>query len=94
MREEWGPWVEHDGGGCPVRIGMVICVVHRDGKEQSGRVTMDIMLSPNWFFAAPELMGETDVIRYRIRNPKGLQELQDLIADLPVPTPQRQPELV
>ncbi|APZ53723.1 hypothetical protein Ga0080574_TMP3389 [Salipiger abyssi] len=52
------------------------------------------MLSPNWFFAAPELMGETDVIRYRIRNPKGLQELQDLIADLPVPTPQRQPELV
>lgn len=40
MSEEWGPWIEHDGKGCPVR-GMVIeavWLVQRFSRETANEV--------------------------------------------------------
>ena len=33
MTEEWGPWIEHDGKGCPCRGEIVEAIWrHRDGR--------------------------------------------------------------
>lgn len=80
-KEEWGPWIEHDGRGCPC-LGQYVQVQNRDRKGTwEGIAGSEGGLSWDWsnaFLFDP-------VIRYRIRKPRGLTILQDLIADLPQP---------
>lgn len=86
MAEEWGPWIEHDGKGCPV-VGMYVRIFAAGGVEVEG--------VPSAKCAAP-LPGEVSawiwstlssdekwlrVIRYRIRRPSALRRLIDLAAD-------------
>lgn len=88
MNEEWGPWIEHDGKGCPC-VGMY---VHRifatpgrdtiDGAVKSEKI--GLVTNPNsgcWHWTP----GFASVIRYRVRKPRGLTILEGLIADLPAP---------
>ena len=87
MSDEWGPWIEHDGKGCPC-VGMYVHriydVIARDAQdgcfknEKIGRVTNQ--RSRSWIWT----VGYARVIRYRIRKPRGLTILENLIADLPV----------
>ena len=86
MSEEWGPWVDHDGRGIPPGIveGLYICV---DLKFQAsgrmtrceGRVTRAAIAPVWWVWGA----SEGDVIRYRIRKPRGLTVLEGLLENLP-----------
>lgn len=89
---DWGPWIEHDGKGCP-------CVgeyVHREYRfvHYRWRGRKDTVLSGNfaWGIAedGPSWRWDPDwnpVIRYRIRKPRGMTILENLIADLPAPVP-------
>ncbi len=90
MAEEWGPWIEHDGKGCPPAgkfsqwrfdcphefpVGMV---------DSCGNVLLDDRTvqgipsnSKSWNWHPSYL----HVVRYRIRRPLGLRRLIDLAAD-------------
>lgn len=86
MSEEWGPWIEHDGKGCPI-VGMFVHRVYarpgrdvKDGvvkSEKIGFVRNSGSCSWNW------VPGFAPVVRYRIRKPRGLTILEGILADLP-----------
>lgn len=90
--EEWGPWVEHDGKGCPVVGCYVGCEVDRDiivamcdAKVTGPRSFEAIVRSDkgrSWWWSS----GFVRILRYRVRKPKGIKVLEGLIQNLPVPT--------
>jgi hypothetical protein len=100
MSEEWGPWIEHDGAvpliPCPRQIQVTVLppgtvpqafsTVYPDWpgfywrwrrvktglfSSEKRRVCDDPSYAP--------------ILRYRIRKPRGLTILENLIADLPQP---------
>jgi hypothetical protein len=75
MSEEWGPWIDHDGRGCPC-VGEYAERIHSTGYVVIGIIRFG---GHSWHWRA----GYTRVIRYRIRKPKGMVILESLIADLP-----------
>lgn len=88
---EWGPWIEHDGKGCPVLDG-VIChrILSEPARGDDVRALgKDEDISPvdrAWEWRAWEWEPDAVwVLRYRIRKPRGLTILENLIADLPAP---------
>jgi hypothetical protein len=87
MSEEYGPWIDHDGKSCPNLVGHILqCVVRRD--EDTPPVVagnVDLFASAPWLWAIVPCRYE--IIRYRIRKPRGLVMLERLIADLPAPRP-------
>lgn len=92
--EEWGPWVEHDGKKCPVIGQYVQCETDRDVK----RVLCDAtIISPrvletiprtgtgkSWLWSEDKRFAK--IVRYRVKKPKGLKMLEQLIQNLPAPT--------
>lgn len=90
---EWGPWIEHDGKGCPC-VGQYVHIVRRDGREAfavAGSQCHAAGVLPNggpsaWLWAEwPGYQSDSVIIRYRIRRPKGMAILEQLLADLPAP---------
>ncbi|MGN7867770.1 hypothetical protein ACTJI6_02695 [Paracoccus sp. 22332] len=87
-REEWGPWVQHDGKGCPC-FGMMVKVALFDGtvlvcRVGSVRTREELNTSPfsGWVWHIPE---PARVRAYRIRRPRALQQLREMIETLPAP---------
>jgi hypothetical protein len=94
MSDEWGPWIEHDGKGCPcvgqyvetrlnLRAGYVMpgCP---SSLVDGGMGTVGIATGGvSWYWAA----GFARVIRYRIRRPRALQTLIEIAAN-PAPLPE------
>ena len=93
MSDEWGPWIQHDGNGCPCvgeyvhrvfDVGVDILNGERvtESNEDIGIVVPEEGLSwcgvTSWRgFRVPQ------VIRYRIRKPRGMVILENLLADMP-----------
>ena len=85
---EWGPWVEHDGQGCPLPEGTVI----------EGRYELNVGHFVQWVHPIPRRTPSWDwrnwgrpysatdpsrvmaLRRYRIRRPRALLGLIDLAA--------------
>lgn len=100
--EDWGPWIEHDGSGCPSpgSYGQIVksCCGYgffSNGKEEViiEEVFRPDMSSWDWGnFLLPSKKGGcvSKVIRYRIRKPRGLTILENLIADIPEPVEMNQ----
>jgi hypothetical protein len=84
MSEEWGPWIEHDGKGFPLARGQVAHLIYRSGDEEITIVGLfrggepDVVGS-SWHWGA----GWDEIIRYRIRKPRGLTILEGLLENLP-----------
>ena len=90
---EWGPWIEHDGKGCPVRGQLVRCEVdddiHRLSKESADariiapRIVEHIprhgVRHASWHWTP----GYVRVLRYRIRKPRAMKLIQSLLENLP-----------
>lgn len=92
MTDEWGPWIEHDGRGCPVR-GMMVEIIRRNGSGfgpyraytlSVGNPTEGDPQEDNWV----HLPKPRDIIRYRVRRPKALQQLIQMVENLPAPSKQ------
>lgn len=90
MADEWGPWVEHDGSGCPpeVQIGRRIQAITRNrhlrDTMHDGVVHQGVVDCPSW--AAKDPFGSWEmVVRYRLRRPPAIQRLVDLVEGLPEP---------
>ena len=91
MSEQRGAWFNHDGKGCPAKVGEVIEIEAHLGNVPWGNlVKIETIIKradfsrPCWTRRNPST-GETQVVRYRIRKPRGLTILDDIIADLPQP---------
>lgn len=95
MSDDWGPWIEHDGRGCPC-LGMfceVVRVAHPDSVPfPNGSYVLQHMLiiktAENWdwsFFGGITSKGTiaTKIISYRIRKPRGMKVLETILAELP-----------
>ena len=85
MSEQWGPWIEHVPGPCPVSLGMWIqaTVRFKYGREETneGRVN-EAVCNPCWWLSDGQ--GEfAAVARYRIRRPRALTQLIELVETMP-----------
>lgn len=86
QQDEWGPWIEHNGSGCPVQNGTFVealtinrdwCVFHEAAIVMSSHI-------PCSSWTMRDNQGRyTQVIRYRIRKPRGMIILEALLQDLP-----------
>ena len=99
-REEWGPWVPHDGKGCPCVGKLVQCEWER--YPGSFRVDNDAALARGgkgwfWQFWLKPIVGDSGdiglcarITRYRIKRPRALQQLREMIETLPAPSRQKE----
>jgi hypothetical protein len=83
MSEEWGPWIEHDGRGCPC-VGMWVEV--EAGDPHTKRILRKVEIRRvtglgGWLNS--DFPAFYVVQRYRIRKPRGMVILESLLADLP-----------
>lgn len=88
MTDEWGPWQTHDGKGCPVQVGTWVRGVDRIGIDETWRVGFyggQYCWDEGWncwlWQSHPR---PVDIIRYRIRKPRALLQLIDMVTNLPV----------
>jgi hypothetical protein len=85
--EQWGPWIEHDGKGCPC-VGQFVHRIHCRGDVNIGVVMRG---GRSWTWAP----GYTRVLRYRIRKPRALLDLIERARELddapegPEPSPRQ-----
>jgi hypothetical protein len=90
MSDEWGHWVNHDGRSIPTDVpGSFVQAtghLYRWGhiRTDEGEVRTGI----SWL-GFHNVFGP-QIIRYRIRKPRALLDLIDLVENLPAPV--RQPE--
>lgn len=89
MSEEWGPWIEHDGRGCPCR-GMYVQALAEKSIHAISSNTRMVKVSEYVMEGVASNGGSWSgnpyynrYLRYRIRKPKGLQILEALLKDLP-----------
>lgn len=91
MSDDWGPWIEHDGKGCPCRGMWVQRIYNRpafddaSGKWIGGKEGLVVCGGKSWTWEI-----KIRVIRYRIRKPHALQQLRDMIENLPAPARERE----
>lgn len=83
MADEWGPWIEHDGKGCPC-VGEWVEAAFRlwykteqfiAGSDGGGSWAYGDSYDMRTWHGDP-------VIRYRIRKPKGLTMLEGILREV------------
>jgi hypothetical protein len=83
MSDEWGPWIEHDGKPVPHLAGLWAEIVNKFSSERIEKEERRIItgMGRSWDWSnSPRF---APVIRYRVRKPRGLTVLENLIADQP-----------
>ena len=84
--ESWGPWIMHNGKGCPLRPGTIVEVVCEDRfgffMRHVSTVEGGDYSSWNWTHF-PELK---KITRYREKKPRGMQMLEEQMISLKTPS--------
>lgn len=89
-KEEWGPWIEHDGSSQPLAPGTYIMI------ELESDTTPEMAEARGWRYVNERTLdgilgSDYDIgwypesircIRYRIRKPKGLTILTDILREV------------
>lgn len=103
MADEWGPWIDHDGRGCPVKGQLVQIAVMMPWGEFFVRGSYIAAskcaaqgIDPDrshlsawvWPHGVPEL---ERITRYRVRRPRALEQLREIAENPKAPLPQRRP---
>lgn len=87
--EEWGPWIEHDGKGCPASLlGRYVQAVGSLGTVDERVVRDHIVFPPPGYHTQFERddcirNGVEFIVRYRVRKPRALKQLRELVENLP-----------
>lgn len=86
MTEEWGPLIRHDGKGCPV-TGM-FCEVHTASRVVTCGIVMDNGGPCSlWVWTGLCILCLPHrVVAYRVRKPRALLDLIDMVENLPTPS--------
>ena len=98
MQYEWGPWIEHDGKGCPVVGKMTLIVVGID--PETGADPLDFsggwedyleVIAPDMAIGISRnggswkwMSGYFPIIRYRVRKPRVSEWLQEVTDNIDV----------
>lgn len=82
---EWGPWIEHDGKGCQVPVGIICETQHQDGSSDIGPSCGHNNSGWSWYVVVTLGRPQWKVIRYRVRKPRALKQLRDMVENLPAP---------
>jgi hypothetical protein len=98
--DEWGPWIEHDGMGCPKAflLGKIVELALADPEENMAHYANIVLLfgdsysddfvkdveggGGSWVLPVTE-QDRLYVYRYRVRKPKGLSVLEEILERLP-----------
>lgn len=82
-KEEWGPWIEHDGLSIPkgIAIGVYVDVFHHVYRWGNILHEEGVIRDLSAWTNICEIYGPA-VIRYRIRKPKGLTILTDILREV------------
>lgn len=88
MEGEWGPWIDHDGRGCPVPDGVLVMVCGYSTASLYEEYTLPAKSS--WL--GWDWSNGPRITRYRIRKPRALLDLIALAADPYSVPPVRLPE--
>lgn len=91
MDAEFGPWVKHDGRGCPVPDGVVVrmeCFSPVAGRY----VTKPLCIGRDYARASWDEVDACEpwpfgILRYQIRKPRALLDLIEMVEALPVREP-------
>lgn len=87
MSDEWGPWIEHDGRTWPpAPIGTIVHRVFNKAPLAGiakGQIEHVDLLTANERGSWIGCSESRQVIRYRIRKPRGMVICERLLADLP-----------
>ena len=86
MSDEWGPWIEHDGKGCPVPNGTIIHAIDMGRGGDLGEHVVAVVaadLPESSWTMADEFGRYRKCIRYRVRKPLGLSILEGCLESLP-----------
>jgi hypothetical protein len=83
-KEDWGPWQVHDGKGCPVPLGTIIQMEAVSASGAKERLIVVVRNSAMRLWVNPNVHGFS-IIRYRIRKPRALMDLIELVENLPAP---------
>jgi len=80
---EWGPWIDHDGDGCPC-IGSYVNVIYLDENEEYGIA----FGGGSWTYDDVDSYvtwcdGCEPIIHYRIRKPRAMKLLQSIVENPP-----------
>lgn len=86
-REEWGPWIDHDGRGCPVSRGVFCRTFHADGSVDESESSGDLWSGWSWMVCKIGGTPGFAILRYQVRRPRALQQLREMIETLPAPSP-------
>jgi len=83
---EWGPWIEHDGKGCPC-VGQYVNAVHCTGFENYTVAGSDPEFMKTKFPHGSWNWGNSPyasrIIRYRIRKSRAMKLLQSIVENPP-----------
>lgn len=96
-KDGWTDWITHDGKGCPLPDGTYVSVKRANGVYAEFAVGMHSVAyeAPSWYREAKKKAGRStwiwisskpqyvDVAEYRVRKPKGLTMLEELLEKLP-----------
>lgn len=91
MADDWGPWIEHDGKGCPLAAGTVCRAIFEGEPGHLSAPTIGTVGANHgyswdwslWGQTAPDGYRITRIIKYQVKTPRGMVELKTALADLP-----------
>ncbi|NBC30325.1 MAG: hypothetical protein GVY29_10085 [Spirochaetes bacterium] len=79
-REEWGPWINHDGSGPPGPVGTPVVISWQDGAVEQTFVGADIgngrPRMGSWYWSP----GSEPIAAYRMR--RGIEDELEQLRDL------------
>ncbi|WP_103171585.1 hypothetical protein [Paracoccus sp. SY] len=87
-REEWSEWRLHDGMSRPVPAGTWV-----ETEDRWGEINQDFAeafdettdMSGCWVWEGDDELFGVEIVRYRVRTPRALQQLREMIETLPAP---------
>lgn len=89
MSEEWTDWFEHSGGACPVSPRTLVAVEFRAVPTDLEAWNADPDCAPAGAWSWRHDGTPDDIIRYRVRRPRALLQLIEMVENLPAPAQPR-----
>lgn len=91
MTDDWGPWINHDGKGCPVARGTIVEVLHANGEEEVYRALCNFRpgwpgagVANLWDWSTCQSYRAIDyrIVQYRVQKPRALVALIGMVEGL------------
>lgn len=87
MNDAWSEWRDHDGGDYKGNPSDIVQAVDLDGDKYE--VEADLLEWPWIDPDDPEFSTGGNIIRYRVRKPRALLQLIEMVENLPAPAQPR-----